>query len=67
MSESRARMRLHRARRLSGLRCVLLEIRDIEISELVTRGLLTSANRDSSTAVRDALYKHLDKTLGGPV
>ena len=57
------RMRLHRARKLAGLRCVTLEVRETEIAALVRRGLLRADDRNDDNAVRDAFYVHLDRSL----
>ena len=59
------RMRLHRARRGAGLRCLTLEIRDAEIAVLIRKGLLDCDSQQDSTAVRNALYALLDRQLGG--
>jgi hypothetical protein len=59
------RMRRHRIRRQRGLRCLSIEFREREIAALIARGLLARESQDDSTAVRDALYAHLDRTLGG--
>jgi len=58
-------MSLHRERKKRGLKCVTLEIRSTEIAALVKRGLLADTDHGSLTAVRDALYGHLDQTLTG--
>ena len=59
------RMRLHRARRRAGLRCLTLEVREIEIATLIRRGLLRPDSRQDNAAVRNALYSLLDRHLGG--
>jgi len=41
----------------------MLEIRDEEISALIRRGLLHSAARSDLSAIKTAIYSHLDKTL----
>jgi hypothetical protein len=61
---SARRMRLHRARRQKGLRCVTVELRDREIDSFVAKGLLPSTSRDDTAAIRKALYAYLDRTLG---
>ena len=58
-------MRLHRARRSAGLRCLTLEVRETEIAALIRKGLLRPDSRHDSTAVRNALYSLLDRQLGG--
>ena len=60
-----SRMRLHRARKLAGLRCLTLEIRDAEIAALIRKGLLRPDSRQDNAAVRNALYSLLDRHLGG--
>jgi hypothetical protein len=57
-------MRLHRERRRQGLRCLLIELRETEIDVLVGKGLLNSETRHDPRAVTEALYAHLDQTLG---
>ena len=57
-------MRLHRARRQKGLRCLTVELREREIDSFVAKGLLPSNSRSDRAAIRDALYAHLDRTLG---
>ena len=59
-----ARMRLHRERRRQGLRCLMIELRETEIDVLITKGLLNSEMRHDPRVVREALYSHLDQTLG---
>ena len=60
-----SRMRLHRARRSAGLRCLTLEVREAEIAALIRKGLLCPDSRHDRTAVRNALYALLDRHLGG--
>jgi hypothetical protein len=59
-----SRMRLHRARKRSGLRCLTLEVRETEITALIRKGLLRADSRQDSTAIRSALYSLLDRQLG---
>jgi hypothetical protein len=61
-SPAAARMRLHRDRR--GLRCLTIELREMEIDALIGKGLLKSETRHEPGAVCDALYIHLEQTLG---
>ncbi len=61
---SALRMRLHRDRRRSGLRCLTLQVRDREIDALVRRGLLTAEKRNVVREITMAFYKFLDLTLG---
>jgi ketopantoate reductase len=63
-SPAAERMRLYRERRRSGLRCLLIELRETEIDALIRRGLLKSEMRNVDTEIIDALYAHLDRSLG---
>lgn len=63
LTPSASRMSLHRERRKRGLRCLTIEVRSTEITELVRRGLLSQSEEDDSEAIKLALYRHLDKTL----
>ena len=57
-------MRAHRDRRRKGLRCVKIELRETEVDVLIRRGLLRPDARNDLNAVVQALYDHLDVTLG---
>lgn len=57
-------MKLFRERRKDGLRCVMIEIRNEEIEGLVQRRLLNDVARNDREAIKAALYRHLDATLG---
>lgn len=57
-------MRLHRQRRREGLRCLMVELRETEIDALIRKGFLKQETRNDEHAVREALYAHLDRTLG---
>jgi hypothetical protein len=57
------RMRLHRVRKLAGLRCLTLEVRETEIAALVRKGLLRAESQTDDNAVRDAFYALLDRSL----
>ena len=59
------RMRLHRAPRLAGLRCLTLDIRDAEIAALIRNDLLHSDSEHDGKAIRTALCSYLDRQLGG--
>jgi hypothetical protein len=63
-SAAAERMRLHRERRRDGLRCLTIELRETEIDALIRRGLLKPETRNDASAVSQALYEHLDCTLG---
>jgi SOS response regulatory protein OraA/RecX len=58
------RMRRHRQRRRNGLRCLMVQLRETEIDTLISRELLQTDARNDAQLVREALYKHLDRTLG---
>jgi hypothetical protein len=62
-SAAAERSRAHRQRRREGLRCVTIEIRDSEIDALVRKQLLKPVMRNDTTAIIDALYAFLDRTL----
>jgi hypothetical protein len=64
LSPAAARMRLHRDRRRRGLRCLTIELRETEIDVLIGKGLLNAETRHDPGAVCEALYAHLDQTLG---
>ena len=57
------RMRLHRARKLAGLRCLTLEVRETEIAALIKKGLLRADDQNDDKAIKDAFYVHLDRSL----
>jgi len=61
LSPGAERMRAARRRRRDGLRCVPMEIRDEEIENLVTAGLLRSDARNDPNAIAAALGKLLDR------
>jgi hypothetical protein len=56
-------MRLYRERRRQGLRCVLVEMQQSELDELIRRGLLNNEMRNDPDAIRGALYEFFDSTL----
>jgi hypothetical protein len=58
------RMRLHRERRRSGLRCLMIELRETEVGALIGGGLLEHETRNDRNAVLKALYGHFNRTLG---
>ena len=58
------RMRAHRERRRQGLRCLIVQLFETEIDELMRKGLLKDVARNDPQEVREALYAHLDRTLG---
>ena len=65
-SAAAERMRLHRQRRKEALRCLTIELRETEVDVLIRRGLLEADARNDRLAVVNALYRHLDDTLGAP-
>jgi len=62
-SAAAERMRAHRQRRRDGLRCLTVELRDSEIDALIRKQLLKSERRNDLSAIVDALYVFLDRTL----
>jgi hypothetical protein len=60
------RIRRHRQRRRHGLRCLVIELRETEIDVLIRKRLLKPETRNDTSAITDALYAHLDHTLGSP-
>ena len=63
-SAAAKRMRHHRKRRQAGLRCVTIELRETEVTELIRRGLLNADARNDVHAIRNAVHRHLDESLG---
>ena len=49
-------MKLHRQRKKSGLRCLIIELRDGEIDALIARKFLKPEMRDDREAIVDAIY-----------
>jgi hypothetical protein len=62
-SAAAERMRRHRERRRDGLRCLTIELRETEIDELIQKELLNPETRNDTSAIIDALYAFLDRTL----
>lgn len=62
-SAAAQRMRRHRERRRDGLRCLTIELRESEIDALIRKELLKPETRNDASAVIDALYAFLDRTL----
>jgi len=56
------RMALYRVRRRRGLRCVMIELLDVEINMLIRRGWLARKRADP-LALRDAFHVMLDDVL----
>jgi hypothetical protein len=63
-SAAAERMRLRRERRRQGLRCLMIQLRETEVDVLIRKGLLKADARNNPVAVCEALYSHLDHTLG---
>jgi hypothetical protein len=62
-SASSRRIRLHRARRRQGLRCVTIPLSEPMLETLVHRGWLPRDERADRTAILRALYSYLDDSL----
>ena len=58
------RMRRHRQRRRLGLRSVTIEVRRSEVDRLIERRLLAPEEQGDGRALRRAIHKLLDVTLG---
>jgi hypothetical protein len=63
ISGAALRMRRHRERRRDGLRCVMIELRETEITALIRKRFLAENARNDSRAVKSAFYGFLDRTL----
>jgi hypothetical protein len=63
-SPAAQRMRDHRERRRLGLRSVTIQVFEKEVDTLVRKGLLEADARNDRHAVREALHKHIARTLG---
>ena len=57
------RMRRYRQRRRSGLRCLMVLLRETEIDMLICRALLEPEMRHNKNAIINALHDHFDLTL----
>jgi hypothetical protein len=62
-SAAAERMRLYRQRRRDGVRCITIELRDFEIYDLISLGLLRYETRNNIGAIEHALHKLLDQAL----
>jgi hypothetical protein len=62
-SPAAERMRTHRERRKSGMRCLTIELRETEIDALIRKGFLKADTRNDTDAIKDALYDLLDREL----
>jgi hypothetical protein len=63
-SPAAQRMRRHRQRKRDGLRFMMIELRETEIDAFIRMGLLEPEMRNDRIAVSQALYAHLETTLG---
>jgi hypothetical protein len=60
------RMRRYRERRRRGLLCVIIQVRQAEISALIQQALLEPSQRQHPAAVAVALHRYLDlHPIGG--
>jgi hypothetical protein len=57
------RMRRHRQRRSNGLRCITVELHELEIEALIGKGLLRWELRHDQSAIIEALYEFFSQTL----
>ena len=57
------RMRRHRQRQRNGLRCITVELHELEIETLIRKGLLKWETRNDRSAIINALYELFDHTL----
>ena len=62
-SPAAERMRRHRQRQRKGLRCLRIELHEMEIDELIRKGLLRSETRNDQNEIVKAIYKHFDRTF----
>jgi hypothetical protein len=62
-SAAAKRMRYHRERRREGIRCVTIELRETEVTQLIRRKLLNPGAGGDLRAIRSAIHLHLDDTL----
>lgn len=58
-SAAALRMRRHQERRRDGLRCMMVELRETEVTALIRKGLLDDARYDLQ-AVKNAFYALLE-------
>jgi hypothetical protein len=62
-SAAAERMRRHRQRQRNGLRCITVELHELEIETLIRKGLLKWETRNDRSAIINALYDFFDHTL----
>jgi hypothetical protein len=64
-SSAAERMRLYRRRRREQLRCVTIQLHELEIEALIRRGWLKAETRNHPAALNDALHGYLGYSLLG--
>jgi hypothetical protein len=57
------RMRQHRERRKSGMRCFTIELRETEIDALIKKGFLKAETRNDASEIIDAIYAFFNREL----
>ena len=62
-STAAERMRTHRERKKSGMRCAMIELRETEIDALIRKGFLKSDARNDTSEIIDAIYAFFDHEL----
>lgn len=62
-SSSAERMRQHRERKKSGMRCLMIELRETEINALIQKGFLNADARNDKSEIADAIYAYFDREL----
>jgi hypothetical protein len=62
-SPAAERMRVHRERKKSGMRCAIIELRETEINALIRKGFLRSDARNDTSEIIDAIYAFFDREL----
>lgn len=64
-STAATRMRLHRHRRRQHIRCVTVQLHELEVKALVSKGWLKAETRNDPAALVEALHGHLGYSLLG--
>ena len=62
-STAATRMRLHRQRRRQLIRCVTIQLHELEVEALVKKGWLNAELRNDPAALVEALHGHLGYSL----
>jgi len=65
-SAGAARMARYRDRRRRGLRCVTVDVREVEIEYLIRSHYLDPKERFDPIAIRDAMHRWLDRVCPTP-